>query len=62
MIDGGGLTVVGATVKLSGSGGEQIYDGALVTMNSGTFDLNGLSETVGNFTGTGGTVMNSAAR
>ncbi|MBP7950198.1 MAG: autotransporter-associated beta strand repeat-containing protein [Verrucomicrobiales bacterium] len=56
---GGGLTVAGGTAKLGGTGGDQIYNGTGVTVNSGTFDMNGLPETVGYLNGSGGTVSNS---
>ena len=56
---GSGLTLNSGTVKLSGSGGDQIYDGNLVTLNSGTFDLNGQSETIGGLAGTGGILADS---
>jgi len=65
---GGTLTITGATVQLGGTGQggsttsvDQIYDNASVVLNSGTFDLNGRSETIGGFSGTGGTVTSSAA-
>lgn len=56
----------GATVKLTGTGGDQIYGGSLsganslVNMSSGTFDLNGHSESISRVSGTG-TVTNSNA-
>ncbi|HEV2972555.1 MAG TPA: autotransporter-associated beta strand repeat-containing protein [Pirellulales bacterium] len=40
-----GLTVNGGTVQLGGTGGDQIYDFAPVTVTSGTFDTNGRNET-----------------
>ncbi len=43
-IGGATLTVSGATVKLGGTGGDQLYDDATILVNSGTFDTNGLSE------------------
>ena len=46
-VGGGGLTVNGAVVKLTGSGGDQIWRRASVAVNSGTFDLSGTSETIG---------------
>ncbi len=58
---GANMTIAGATVKLAGSGGDQIYNGMSMVVNSGTFDFNGLSETVNNLTGTGGTVVNNGA-
>ena len=51
----------GATVRLAGTGGDQIHDNANVQINpDATFDLNGRSETVAVLIG-GGTVTNSAA-
>ena len=59
----------GATVKLIGSNGDQIFGGAytattvnygLVNMTGGTLDLNGKSESIDRLTGTG-TVTNNAA-
>ena len=44
-IGGGGLTVNGGTAQLGGSGGDQIYDSANVTVSSGAFETNGQSET-----------------
>ncbi|HSY17916.1 MAG TPA: glycosyl hydrolase family 28-related protein, partial [Candidatus Acidoferrales bacterium] len=62
-IGGPGLTVNnGGLAKITGTGGDQIYDGATVTLASGgTFDLNGNNETIGNLSGTGGVVDNTAA-
>jgi len=54
-----GLTVRGGVVQLTGSGGDQIYDGAPVTVNVGTFDLKGTNETIGSLAGLGGVVTNS---
>ncbi len=48
----------GGLVQLSG-GNDQIYDGNVLSISGGTFDLNGQSETVGGFTGTGGTILNN---
>src|SRR5208282_4080230 len=60
---GPGLTVNnGGLARITGTGGDQIYDAATVTLAAGgTFDLNGNSETIGVLTGTGGTVDNTAA-
>ena len=49
----------GATLQLSGTGGDQI--GGNVSGLEGTFDLNGLSETIGALSGTAGTVTNNVA-
>lgn len=58
---GNTITVSGGTLQLAGSGGDQIYDNSNVTVNSGTFDLNGLTEKIKGLQGSGGTVTNSAA-
>jgi fibronectin-binding autotransporter adhesin len=55
----------GATVMLTGNGGDQIYGGSNqaafgVAMGGGTLDLNSRSESIDHLTGTG-TVTNSAA-
>ena len=57
----------GATVKLTGTGGDQIYDANSNSLNgihgmvdSGTFDLNGNSETLTYLEGSGGIVTNSS--
>jgi fibronectin-binding autotransporter adhesin len=48
-----GLTVnTGGTAQLGGTGGDQIYDSSAVTINGGTLDLNGKTETIGGFNGT----------
>ncbi len=62
---GVGLTInSGGTVQLSGSGGDQIYDSASVTISAGgTFDFAGNNETfdaLNDGTG-GGTITNSGA-
>ena len=56
-----GLIVSGGTVRLGGSGGDQIVDGTGVRISSGTLDLNGQSEAFDVLTGTGGTVTNGNA-
>jgi len=62
-VGGPGLTVNnGGLAKITGTGGDQIYDGASVNLASGAiFDLNGNNETIGNLSGTGGVVDNTAA-
>ena len=61
-----GNIATGATVQLSGTGGDQIFNGpfnpafGLVNMSGGTLDLNGLNEGVNLVTGTG-LVTNSVA-
>ncbi len=57
-----GATVNAGTLQLAGGSGDNIYDGALVTMTGGTFDLNGQTETIGGLVSTGaGTVTNTSA-
>ncbi|MGD1017975.1 MAG: autotransporter-associated beta strand repeat-containing protein [Verrucomicrobiia bacterium] len=57
---GGNLTVAGGEVKLLAN--EQIANGAVVTVNSGSFNLNGATETVGNMIiGSGGLLTNGIA-
>ena len=52
-IGGAGLTVdSGATAKITGTGGDQIYDGAGVTIN-GTLDLYGNNEAISGLSGSG---------
>jgi hypothetical protein len=50
----------GGLVQITGTGGSQIYHDASVDV-SGTFDLNGDSETVGSLSFSGGTLQNSSA-
>lgn len=54
---GTGLTINSGLVQLSGTGGDQIYDGDTVNVNGGTFDLNGKSETIGNLNLGGSTAV-----
>ena len=55
-----GGTVLGAgTLQLSGSGTLGSTGGTL-TVNGGTVDLNGTNQTVGNLTGSGGTILNNS--
>ena len=56
-----GLVLNGGTARLSGSGSDQIANGNTVTLNSGTFDLNGQTEIIGGLTGNGGTNADSVA-
>ena len=51
----------GATVRLAGSGDDQIYDSSAVQLTGGTFDLNGHNETFDTLVGTSGTVTNTAS-
>jgi autotransporter-associated beta strand protein len=53
--------VEGGTVKLAGTGGNQLYNGNALTVNSGAFDMNGSSVAVGGLAGSGGVVLNSVA-
>ena len=57
---GTSLTLNGGSAILYGPGGDQLYDGDLVTLNSGTFELNGQSETIGGLAGTGGTLADAS--
>ena len=61
-IGGPGLRVNnGGTARITGTGGDQIYDGGSVTLAAGgVFDLNGNSETIYSLAGTGGVVDNTA--
>ncbi len=52
---GGGITLNGGTVQLNGAGIDQINNASLVTLNSGTFDCYGQTETIGGLAGNGGT-------
>ena len=59
-----GVTINGgATVQVAGSaaGSGQIQDDNTVTLNDGTFDLNGQSEIVGALNGSAGTVVTNTA-
>jgi len=55
----GGLTIGGGLVKLIN--GNQIDNAAAVTINTGTFDLNGNTESFNALGGTGGTITNSSS-
>ncbi len=61
-----GMVISGGTVQLGGTGGDQIYDSANVTVTSGAFDTNGQNETFatlnlqGTGIGGGGALVNSA--
>ena len=52
-------TVSGGTLRLGGTGNDQIYDNVGLTVNSGTLDLNGMAETIRFLSGSGGTVNNA---
>ena len=51
---GGGTTISAGTLRL-GDGGS-LGSGTALTLNGGTFDLNGHNQTVGDLSGTGGTI------
>jgi fibronectin-binding autotransporter adhesin len=55
----GGTTLSAGTLQLSDSGTLGSTSGSL-TVNGATLDLNGTSQGVGNFTGSGGTVANNS--
>jgi hypothetical protein len=61
-IGGPGLRIYnGGTARITGTGGDQIYDGGSVTLaTGGVFDLNGNSETIASLAGSGGVVDNTA--
>ena len=48
------LTLNNGTVRLAGTGGDQIFNNNITTINGGTFDLNGTSETLGRLFGSSG--------
>lgn len=61
---GAALTINGGTLKLGGTGGDQIYRDVAVTLDGGTFDLNGRSEgfaALNGVVGTGTVTNNGAA-
>jgi len=63
---GAGLTISGGTVQLGGSGADQLWDGSTstsdpITINGGTFDLNGRSEGINGLSGSGGAILNNAS-
>lgn len=58
---GADSTIAGGTLKLSGSGGNQIANTRSLQINSGSFDINGLAETIAGLGGSGGSVINSGA-
>ncbi|MFH0953418.1 MAG: autotransporter-associated beta strand repeat-containing protein, partial [Verrucomicrobiota bacterium] len=55
------VTVGGGTVRFSGSGDDQIWNGGDVTVNSGTFDLNGKAETIDQLALNGAGITNGGA-
>ncbi len=56
-----GVVVNGGTVRIGGSGGDQIQDGTWVQINGGNFDLAGQNESIDGLTGNGGGIFNSSA-
>ncbi|HWB06318.1 MAG TPA: autotransporter-associated beta strand repeat-containing protein [Verrucomicrobiales bacterium] len=52
-------TIRGGTMKLGGTGNDQIWDGTVVTMYGGTFDMAGTNENILSLFGNNGTVSNS---
>ncbi len=58
--NGGGVILNGGALQLGGTGGDQIFNSVVVTMNGGTFDLAGQVETIGGLTGNGGTNTDSS--
>ena len=56
----GGTTLSSGTLQLSGAGTLGATTAAL-TLNGGTLDLNSTSQQVGNFSGSGGVVLNSGS-
>jgi fibronectin-binding autotransporter adhesin len=54
-----GTTLTAGTLQLSGSGTLGATSGTL-TVNGGMLDLNGTNQSVGNFTGLGGTIVNNS--
>ena len=57
---GGNLFINAGTVRLAGSGEDQLANNSVVFQRAGTFDLNGRQEIIGRLEGTGGRVTNSA--
>ncbi len=53
----GGLTLNGGKVVFGGTGGDQIYDLVGITLNAGTLDMGGVSETVSTLNGAVGAVV-----
>jgi autotransporter-associated beta strand protein len=59
---GAGSTVSGGTLRLAGTGGDQILDTAAVTVNgTGVFDLNGRNEVIDGLTLSGGGLVTNSA-
>ena len=57
----GGTTVTAGSLQLSGAGTLGGTSGGLTVNTGGTLDLNGTSQSVGNLTGTGGTILDNNA-
>lgn len=56
----GSVVVKGGTLKLGGTGADQIFNNSLVTLHGGTLDLNGRSEGWDGLNGSAGTILNNA--
>jgi len=56
-----GMTIAGATVQFTGASTDEITTGGTITINSGTLDMNGHSDTVALLAGAGGTITNTAS-
>ena len=56
----GGTTVTKGTLKLSGGGTLGGTSGTLTVNTNGNLDLNGTNQSVGNLTGSGGTIFNNS--
>jgi outer membrane autotransporter protein len=53
------VVVNGGTLRLAGDENRQIWDAASVTLNGGTFDENGMNETIGTLVLNGGAISGS---
>lgn len=58
-LGGGTHNIHGGTLRLGGTGGDQIYMTAAVQMSGGVFDLNDRSEAIARLGGTAGTITNT---
>ena len=57
---GSDFFINGGTVRLSGSGGDQVADTRIAHVTSGTFDVNAQTESIGGLSGAGGSVADTA--
>ena len=55
------LTINNGTLRLEGSGNDQISSSAVVTVNGGVFDMNGKNEALGSLNGSNGVFTNTAS-